>query len=193
MRSLTLAVLALTFLFAPRSAQAQHEQAQPERLRTLSNDTAQLRADVGQSYRRLLALQNQMFGEDLGARVTIRQESAVDPFYRLEQITYALDGQTLLSRSGDEIVEPLEIHDGIVGPGDHTLTVVLRYVGEGHGVIGYLPGYRFVMRSAYQFTVPSSGRLDLRVRPYTRGPMVPYTERLAIEYEADEIERADLD
>lgn len=61
--------------------------------------------------------------------------------------------------------------------------MVLRYEGDGHGVIGYLPGYRFLVRSSHQFTVPTEGRLDLRVRPFTRGPMAPYTERLAIEYE----------
>ena len=186
-RHAVLGLVALAALLAPAPARAQHS----ERLRQLQRDTAELRADVGESYRRLMGLTEEIFGDGIGARVTISQESRVDPFFRLVQVTYALDGQTLMTREGADVVEPLEIYDGAIGPGDHTLSVVLRYVGEGHGVIGYLPGYRFTMRSAYQFTAPSDGRLDLTVRPFTRDATVPYTERLGIRFEADERENDD--
>jgi len=177
MRSIALAFALLT-ICAPGRVEAQGSP-----LRALAGDTAELSADVGESYRRLMALGARVFGEGLGARVTIAQASEVDPFYRLMHVGYALDGEPLMSRAGGDVREPFVVYEGILGPGDHTLSVVLRYVGDGHRVVGYLPGYRFTMRSAYTFTVPTEGHVDLRVRPYTRGPLVPYADRLAIEYE----------
>lgn len=177
--------LALVATAAPASAQVDPP------IRSLSRDLSELRADVGRSYAHLRLLEEELLGRADGARVTIRQASAVDPFFRLVSATYALDGQALgATRRGDQLTEPILIHDGIVGPGEHTLSVVLRYEGDGHGVVGYLPGYRFVLRSSHAVTIPRDGSLELTVRPYTRPMTVPFAERLGVEYEARERPRA---
>lgn len=172
--------LALLAVAAPASAQS-------EPLRALSHDLSELRAEVGRSHAHLRLIEEELLGRADGARVTIRQASAVDPFFRLVRATYALDGHVLGgSRSGAELTEPILVHDGIVGPGTHTLSVVLRYEGDGHGVIGYLPGYRFVLRSSHVITIPREGALELTIRPFTRAMTVPFDERLGVEYEARE-------
>ncbi|MEZ4340656.1 MAG: hypothetical protein R3B82_28885 [Sandaracinaceae bacterium] len=174
---LAVAILAIA---APASAQN-------EPLRVLARDLSELRAEVGRSHAHLRLIEEQLLGRADGARVTIRQSSAVDPFFRLVRATYALDGQPLgAPRTGDQLTEPLTIHDGIVGPGEHTLSVVLRYEGDGHGLLGYLPGYRFVLRSSHVITIPREGALELTIRPYTRAMTVPFEERLGVEYEARE-------
>lgn len=178
MRSALAVLLALT---VPAAAAAQDDP-----LRSLARGVGELRSDAGQSYARLRLLEQSLLGRDDGARITIRQRSAVDPFFRLVGVSYAIDGQPMVVDRGDALREPLEIYDGVLAPGEHTLSVVLRYRGEGHGVVGYLPGYRFVVRSSCRIVVPNRGRLDVVVRPYTRDPTVPYTERLQIEYEARE-------
>lgn len=76
MRSILLVAAALA-VWTPTPACAQETT-----LRDLACDTAALRADVGESYRRLMALSNRVFGDGDGARITITEESAVDPFYR---------------------------------------------------------------------------------------------------------------
>ncbi|MCB9595382.1 MAG: hypothetical protein H6719_21865 [Sandaracinaceae bacterium] len=176
--------LGLLLLLVPSVASAQSDP-----LRALSRNIGELRSDAGQSYAHLRLLEEQLLGRTNGARVTIRQVSRVDPFFRLVSATYALDGHELITRQGDELTDPLDVHEGIVGPGTHTLSVVLRYEGDGHGVVGYLPGYRFVVRSSHTVTIPAEGALELTVRPFTRAPTVPFTERLGIEYEARELPR----
>ncbi len=157
------------------------------RLRDLQRGTRELNADVGESYRRLAAIRMDLFDRVDGARVTITQENAVGPFYRLIEATYAIDGQQVfhrrdesgaLGRSGS-----LEVHDGVLAPGDHTLSVVLRYVGDGGEVIRYLEGYRFSVRSSYSFVAPPGQHTRLEVRPFERSVDVPYEHRLGLGYD----------
>src|SRR5690349_21391681 len=68
------------------------------RLHDLEDGTSELRADVGESYRRLAAIQMSIFGRVDGARVTITQANDVGPFYRLVEATYAIDGQAVFHR-----------------------------------------------------------------------------------------------
>jgi len=178
MRTLLLAALVLCPLRAA---------AQDTPLRALARDLSELRAEVGRSHAHLRLLEEELRGRADGARVTIRQASAVDPFFRLVSATYALDGHPLgLPRRGAALAEPILVHDGVVGPGPHTLSVVLRYEGDGHGVVGYLPGYRFVLRSSHALAIPREGALEITVRPFTRSMTVPFAERLGVEYETRE-------
>lgn len=172
----------LALLSIPALARAQGAESSADALRRLGRGAGELRADAGQSYRRLMAIRNQLLGED-GARVTITQESALSPLYRTLSVSYALDGQPILRRVAGEgrLEEPLSVLDGVLGPGEHVLTVILEY--QGQNVVGYLPGYRFEVRSTYSFTVTDVGHVRLRVRPYTLGPLVPFTRRLDIEFE----------
>ena len=111
----------------------------------------------------------------------------VGPFYRLVEITYALDGVQLVHRrdeSGALARHRVEVHDGLLRPGDHTLSVVLRYVGEGGELISYLRGYRFAVRSSHAFMAPPGRHVRLEVRAFTRGPDVPYEDRLGVSFRA---------
>jgi hypothetical protein len=76
-----------------------------------------------------------------------------------------------------------DIYDGLMTPGDHRLSVVLRYVGEGGEVVRYLEGYHFQVRSSYAFSAPPGQRTNVTVRTFERGIDVPYSERLSLEYD----------
>lgn len=193
-RTLFLTVVLVMSAIAP-IASAQEGVADPEadasaleeRLRTLQRGTSELRADVGESYRRLAAIRMDLFDRVDGARVTITQQNAVGPFYRLVEATYSIDGQSVfhrrdesgaLGRSGE-----LEVHDGILDPGDHTLSVVLRYVGDGGEVIRYLEGYRFTVRSSHSFVAPPGQHTRVEIRTFERSVDVPYEHRLGLGYD----------
>jgi hypothetical protein len=157
-----------------------------DRLHTLQQGTWNLSAEVGESYRRLASLRLDIFENIDGSRVTITHENEVGMFYRLVEATYSIDGHAVFherDESGGLGRRDLEIYDGLLTPGDHRLSVVLRYTGEGGGLIRYLDGYHFQVRSSYAFTAPPGQRTNVTVRSYERNIDVPYTERLTLEYD----------
>lgn len=154
------------------------------RLRELREGTWDLDARIGDSYRRLAAIELAMRGDAGGARVAITQENHVGPFYRLVEASYAIDGVSVYHQSdasGALGRAPIEVHTGAVAPGTHTLTVVLRYEGEGGALFRYVEGYRFRVRSSHTFTVPEGDAMELRVDAYEHAER-PYTERLDVVY-----------
>lgn len=185
MRHASATIALVTVLLCPKLGAAQ---AASEDLRELERRAGELRSEVNQSYLRMRVLADDVLGGDTGGRVIIEQVDATGPLFRLVAVSYSLDGQPLrvdrdpTGALGSE--EPAPILDGPLAPGEHTLSVVLRYVGDGLGVVGYMPGYSFVLRSSYSFVAPRRGApLRIRVRPYSRGALVPYTDRLRVEYQ----------
>lgn len=185
-----IAFLFTTWAFAVEAQHAPDPEAMAAelegRLETLQRDTWELSADVGESYRRVASIRMQMFENVDGSRVTITHANQVGIFYRLIEATYSIDGQSVYHRrdeSGALGRGELEIYDGTLAPGEHRLSVVLRYVGEGGEVVRYLEGYRFQVRSSYAFTAPPGQRTSVTVRSYERAIDVPYAQRLGLEYD----------
>lgn len=184
-------VLSVGLAASVAEAQLADPEAQAERLeeqlRSLQRGTQELEADVGNSYRRLAAISMSIFENVDGARVTITQDNAVGPFYRLVSATYAIDGATVFHRRDESGAlgarDALEIHDGTLAAGEHTLSVVLRYVGDGGELVRYLEGYRFTVRSSHAFVAEPGQRTRIELRTFTRGPDVPYEQRLGVAFE----------
>ena len=100
---------------------------------------------------------------------------------------YALDGARIFSKADEEgslgETRDLDVYDGSIVPGEHTLTVNLEYRGHGYGIFSYLKGYRFRVRSNYSFTAPEGKAITIRVVGYEKGgPTAPLEERPAIRY-----------
>lgn len=185
-------VLAATALAPMASAQEAPDPdrtagALEDRLRTLQRGARELGAGVGESYRRLAAIRMDLFEQVDGARLTITQHNGVGPFYRLVEATYAIDGESVFHRRDESGAlgrgAALEVHDGVLSPGDHTLSVVLRYVGDGREVVRYLEGYRFTVRSSHAFVAPPGQHTRLEIRAFERSVDVPYEHRLGIGYD----------
>jgi hypothetical protein len=157
------------------------------RLHTIQRGTSQLRGDVDASYLRLAAIEMSLYERVDGARITITQENDVGALYRLVEVTYSLDGVPVFHRRDESgaLGRPhaVEIHDGIVRPGDHVLSVTLRYVGDGGAIVRYLDGYRFVVRSSHSFVTPPGQQTRLRIETFERGVDTPYVHRLGVGYE----------
>lgn len=160
-----------------------------ERLRDLQRGTRELTADVGESYRRLAGIRMDLFEHTDGALLTITHEDAVGPFYRLVEATYAIDGEPVFQRRSEDGVlrgaRSLEVHEGVVRPGDHTLTVALRYAGEGGEVLRYLEGYRFSVRASHSFVAPPGQRTRIEIRAFERPIPAPYEHRLELGFDRD--------
>jgi hypothetical protein len=163
----------------------------PVRLRDLGRGAGELRAEATQSYLRLRALEDRIFGDTDTGAVTVVHDNGVGPFYRLVEVTYAIDGEVVFQDrdEGGRLGQgEVEVHEGLLAPGEHRLNVVLRFVGDGGPMVTYLEGYAFRVRSSHAFLVQPGQRTVLRLRTFNRGPEVPYEDRLGLSMERSSAE-----
>lgn len=158
------------------------------RLRDLEQRINELKEQIFRSKARLsLLAETVLQGVVAGAQAVIVHENRMSSSYRLVKAVYALDGARIFSKADEEGSlgerRELDIYDGSIVPGEHTLTVNLEYRGHGYGIFSYLKGYRFRVRSNYSFTAPEGKAITIRVVGYEKGgPTAPLEERPAIRY-----------
>lgn len=158
------------------------------RLRDLEQRINELKEQIFRSKARLsLLAETVLQGVVAGAQAVIVHENRMSSSYRLVKAVYALDGARIFSKADEEGSlgerRDLDIYDGSIVPGEHTLTVNLEYRGHGYGIFSYLKGYRFRVRSNYSFTAPEGKAITIRVVGYEKGgPTSPLEERPAIRY-----------
>jgi len=158
------------------------------RLRDLEQRINELKEQIFRSKARLsLLAETVLQGVVAGAQAVIVHENRMSSSYRLVKAVYALDGARIFSKADEEgslgEQRELNIYDGSIVPGEHTLTVNLEYRGHGYGIFSYLKGYRFRVRSNYSFTAPEGKAATIRVVGYEKGgPTAPLEERPAIRY-----------
>jgi len=159
------------------------------RLRDLEQRINELKEQIFRSKARLsLLAETVLQGVVAGAQAVIVHENRMSSSYRLVKAVYALDGARIFSKADEEGSlgerRDLDIYDGSIVPGEHTLTVNLEYRGHGYGIFSYLKGYRFRVRSNYSFTAPEGKAITIRVVGYEKGgPTAPLEERPAIRYQ----------
>ncbi|MFW5921596.1 MAG: hypothetical protein ACOCUS_07125 [Polyangiales bacterium] len=158
------------------------------RLRDLEQRINELKEQIFRSKARLsLLAETVLQGVVAGAQATIVHENKMSNSYKLVKAVYALDGAPIFNKADEEGSlgdnDELQVYNGSIVPGEHTLTVNLEYRGHGFGIFSYLKGYRFKVRSNYSFTAPEGRAVKLRVIGYEKGgPTAPLEERPAIRY-----------
>jgi hypothetical protein len=158
------------------------------RLRDLEQRINELKEQIFRSKARLsLLAETVLSGTIAGAQATLVHENRMSSSYKLVKAVYALDGAPIFNKAdengelGDR--ETFDIYNGAIVPGEHTLTVNLEYRGHGYGIFSYLQGYRFKVRSNYNFTAPEGRGVTIRVVGYEKGgPTAPLEERPAVRY-----------
>lgn len=159
------------------------------RLRDLEQRINELKEQIFRSKARLsLLAETVLQGVVAGAQAVIVHENRMSSSFRLVKAVYALDGARIFSKADEEGAlgerRELDIYDGSIVPGEHTLTVNLEYRGHGYGIFSYLKGYRFRVRSNYSFTAPEGKAITIRVVGYEKGgPTAPLEERPAIRFQ----------
>ena len=74
---------------------------------------------------------------------------------------------TRAGKLGDQ--KEIEVFNGSITPGNHTLSVQMIYQGNGYGVFSYLKGYKFTAKSSRTFTAPEGKQLQLKVVGFEKG------------------------
>ena len=91
-------------------------------------------------------------GASSGAKATIWHINRLGTAYRLESITYMLDGAPKFSRAdasgGLSDSKEIKIQEGAITPGDHNLSVDFRIRPTGFGVFSYAKNYEVNVTSS---------------------------------------------
>ena len=127
-------------------------------------------------------------GASSGSRATIWHVNRLGSAYKLESITYLLDGQTAFSRNDPSgslsDSKEIKISEGAVAPGNHNLSVDFRIRPTGFGVFSYAKNYEVNVRSNYAFAVEVGKACTVRTTLTDRGGLAnSFEERAKASFE----------
>ncbi len=155
--------------------------AQPEAAKPTSADEAyrgkindlqgrvnELKEKIFRTKTRLAILKESILSTTIaGAEARLVHRNEMGASFTLEKVIYSLDGTPIFSKVdtsgdlGDE--KEVEIFDGPIVPGNHTVSVVMVYRGNGFGIFSYLRGYVFTLRSSHTFHAEEGKRIQVKV------------------------------
>lgn len=107
-----------------------------------------------------------------GSEARVVHKNEMGASFNLEKIIYSMDGSPVYSKADAEYLseqKELKIFDGPIVPGNHTVSVVMVYRGNGFGIFSYLRGYVFTLRSSHTFHAEEGKRIQVKVVGYEKG------------------------
>jgi hypothetical protein len=144
------------------------------RLHDLERRVDELKEQIFRSKARLnLLKETVLHGVIAGSRAVITHRNEMGGMYTPIRYVYSLDGQEIYSKNdesgklGDQ--KEIEVFNGSITPGNHTLSVQMVYQGNGYGVFSYLKGYKFIAKSSRTFTAAEGKQLQMKVVGFEKG------------------------
>jgi hypothetical protein len=150
------------------------DQAYKVKITELETRVNELKEKIFQSKTRLAILKESVLSSSIaGAEAQILHRNEMGSSFRLEKVSYSLDGtpvRSLVDQDGDlDGKEEIEILNGPIVPGNHTVSVVMTYRGNGFGIFSYLKGYVFNLRSSHTFRADEGKLVQVKVIGYEKG------------------------
>ena len=158
-------------------------------LRTMEEDVNALKEQVFRSKAILQLLKEIVVqGSSTGSRATIWHVNKLGASYRIESVSYYLDGQGRFSQTdtnGDlNATKEIEVWDGAIPPGTHTLSAMIKVRGDGMGVFSYVEGYTFTVQASDNFEAEEGKSCQVRTLVGQRkGIARSFTERVNVTFE----------
>jgi hypothetical protein len=159
------------------------------RLRDLEARVDELKDQIRRSHTRLALLSDTILsGGAAGSRSEISLHNEMSSAFRLTHALVVLDGAVQYNRTDDTGAladqKEIPVFSGSVPPGDHTVSVLLNFQGNGYGVFTYLRGYKFEVKSSHSFTAVEGKTLTLAATALEKGGVTtPLEQRPGIEWE----------
>ncbi|MFH0901227.1 MAG: hypothetical protein V2A73_11425 [Pseudomonadota bacterium] len=165
------------------------------RLRQLEQKIQELKEKSWRVKARVDLLKEAALGGGIGARVGIAHENRMGSAFRLVKLVYALDGVQVYSRSDTtgalDDLKKTDILSGPIEPGNHTLSLLMVYNGQGYGLFSYMKGYKFTVRSSHTFTATEGKLTQISALGYERGGVdTPMEKRPAVEFKVNVVSGA---
>jgi hypothetical protein len=158
------------------------------RLRDLEARVDELKDQIRRSHTRLALLSDTILsGGAAGSRSEIALHNEMSSAFRLTRALVVLDGAVQYNRTDDTGAladqKEIPVFSGSVPPGDHTVSVLLNFQGNGYGVFTYLRGYKFEVKSSHSFTAVEGKTLGLIATALEKGGVTtPLEQRPGIEW-----------
>ncbi len=133
-----------------------------------------LKEKIFRSKTRLAILKETVLSTSIaGAEVHVLMNNEMGSSFRLEKFSWSFDGQpqkAWVDEDGSLADQTeLELIDGPITPGNHTVAVVMTYRGNGFGIFSYLRGYVFNLRSSHTFHAEEGKLIRVKVVGYEKG------------------------
>lgn len=173
---------------APKAPAGMDGQTYAVRLRDLEQRVDELKDQIRRSHTRLALLSDTIVGGGAaGSRAEIQYHNEMSSAFALRRALFVLDGQIQYNRSDETGAladqKEIPIFSGSVPPGDHTISVLLNFQGNGYGVFTYLRGYKFEVKSSHAFTAVEGKTLQITATSLEKGGVTtPLEQRPAIEW-----------
>jgi hypothetical protein len=158
------------------------------KLRDLEQKVDELKDQIRRSHTRLALLSDTILGGGgAGSRAEVSFDNEMSSAFRLTRALFVLDGAVQYNRSDDTGAladqKEIPIFSGSIPPGDHTISVLLNFQGNGYGVFTYLRGYRFEVKSSHAFTAVEGKTIAITATALEKGGVTtPLEQRPAIEW-----------
>jgi hypothetical protein len=127
-----------------------------------------------------------------GAKAVISLVNGMSGSFVPIQAVVSLDGAPIFKKSDEDGIltaGEVEVFNGAILPGEHTLSVLLVYRGAGYGIFSYLQGYRFKVRSSTKFKVKEDKGIRLEIIGYEKGDQdTKMEDRPAIKYTQEKMD-----
>ena len=160
------------------------------RMKQLESSVAELKEQIFRSKAKLTLLTEQVQGGSAaGSRIVITHKNQMGGNFLLVEVDYFLDGTPLwqeVDDSGQKLTPKKEfpLWDGNIVDGAHTLTVELKYKGNGTGAFQYLAGYQWKLKDAITFTAEAGKLVTIDVVGFEQGGFTTeMTERPRIRFD----------
>jgi hypothetical protein len=158
-------------------------------LRTMEEDVNALKEQVFRSKAILMLLKEIVVqGSAGGSRATIFHVNKLGASYKIESVSYYLDGQGRFSQTdqnGDlNATKELEVWDGAIPPGTHTLSATIKIRGDGMGLFSYVEDYTFSVQASDSFDAEEGKACQVRTLiGQKKGITRSFTERVNVTFE----------
>ncbi len=144
------------------------------RLRDLEARVDELKDQIRRSHTRLALLSDTILsGGAGGSRSEITFHNEMSSAFKLTKALIVLDGAVQYNRNDDTGAladqKEIPVFSGSVPPGDHNISVLLDFQGNGYGVFTYLRGYKFEVKSAHSFTAVEGKTMSITVKAFEAG------------------------
>jgi hypothetical protein len=160
------------------------------KLRDLEQKINQLKEQIFRSKARLSLLAEKVLAgpAGAGAQAHIYYNNQMGSSFRLTKAVFVLDGAPIYNKTSEKGIKAkkkkkIQIFNGALLPGEHTLSVHLEYRGFGYGFFAYLKDYKFKVRSSHAFSVDAGKSKKLIVVSFEKGGITtPLDQRPALKY-----------
>lgn len=158
------------------------------RLRDLEARVDELKDQIRRSHTRLALLSDTiMSGGAAGSRSEIVFHNEMSSAFKLVRALIVLDGAIQYNRQDDTGAladqKEIPVFTGSIPPGDHTVSVVLTFQGNGYGVFTYLRGYKFEEKGSHSFTAVEGKTITVGVTAFEKGGVTtPLEQRPKLEF-----------